>query len=86
MASHCALQYFPDVVWQLQFGCAHLFPFSVGIAGFPPPNDDDFSDSVVTLKREKPSRRCGSFWAPGIIGSMQTSTQRWNLAGHLYFT
>jgi hypothetical protein len=48
------------------------WPFQLA-SQFPPPNNDDSSDSVVTFKRERPSRRCDPFWARGITGSTEPS-------------
>jgi hypothetical protein len=31
-ASHCALQYFPALIWQEQFGCAHFLLLAITLS------------------------------------------------------
>jgi hypothetical protein len=31
-ASHCALQYFPSLIWQEQFGCAHFLLLAIALS------------------------------------------------------
>jgi hypothetical protein len=32
IASHCVLQYFPTLIWQEQFGCAHFLLSAIALS------------------------------------------------------